>query len=94
MCKHFFVSIDVFSLFSRRRYIYLQTKIIKQSHRIDYGEKMNEDEDMKTIEIKKTTYDRIIGLKKIGESFDKVLNKLLDHYDENIEEEVNRDWVK
>ncbi|MFO8109749.1 MAG: hypothetical protein R6U17_04405 [Thermoplasmata archaeon] len=55
---------------------------------------MNEDEDMKTIEIKKTTYDRMIGLKKIGESFDKVLNKLLDHYDENIEEEVNRDWVR
>ena len=55
---------------------------------------MNEDEEMKTIEIKKATFDRINGLKKIGESFDKVLNKLLDHYDENIEQEVDRDWVR
>ncbi len=58
------------------------------------GDKMNEDEEMKTIEIKKATFDRINGLKKIGESFDKVLNKLLDHYDENIEQEVDRDWVR
>lgn len=58
------------------------------------GDKMSEDEEMKTIEIKKTTFDRINDLKKIGESYDKVLNKLLDHYDENIEQEVDRDWVR
>jgi len=55
---------------------------------------MSEDEEMKTIEIKKTTFDRINDLKKIGESYDKVLNKLLDHYDENIEQEVDRDWIR
>ncbi len=58
------------------------------------GDKMSEDEEMKTIEIKKTTFDRINDLKKIGESYDKVLNKLLDHYDENIEQEVDRDWIR
>ena len=55
---------------------------------------MSEDEETKTIDIKKTTYDRLNALKKIDESFDKVLNKLLDHYDENIEGEVDRDWVR
>ena len=58
------------------------------------GDKMSGDEEMKTIEIKKTTFDRINDLKKIGESYDKVLNKLLDHYDENIEQEVDRDWIR
>ena len=51
-------------------------------------------EETKTIEIRKTTWDRLTDLKKSGESYDKVLNKLLDHYDENIEEEVDRDWVR
>jgi len=58
------------------------------------GDNMSEDEEMKTVEIKKTTFDRLNDLKKIDESFDKVLNKLLDNYDEDIEGEVDRDWVR
>lgn len=55
---------------------------------------MSEDEEIKTIEIKKTTFDRLDDLKKVDESFDKVLNKLLDNYDDNKEGEVDRDWVR
>ncbi|MFW6196591.1 MAG: DUF7557 family protein [Thermoplasmatota archaeon] len=55
---------------------------------------MGEEEDVKTIEIRKSTWDRLNDLKKIDESIDKVLNKLLDHYDENVEGEVDRDWVR
>ncbi len=55
---------------------------------------MSEEEYTTTIEIKKSTWNRLNDLKKVDESFDKVLNKLLDHYDENIEGEVDRDWVR
>lgn len=71
-----------------------KAKLLSRVDILTIGDKMSEDEETKTIEIKKTTYDRLDDLKKIDESFDKVLNKLLDHYDENIEGEVDRDWVR
>lgn len=55
---------------------------------------MSEKEEAKTIEIKKATWDRLDKIRKSDEPFDKVLNKLLDHYDEDLEEEVGRDWVR
>lgn len=55
---------------------------------------MRDEEEMMTIEIKKTTWSRLDKLKKNGESFDEVVNKLLDHHDDDIEEEVDRDWVR
>jgi len=55
---------------------------------------MSEKEELKTLEIKKETWDRIEKIRKSDESFDKVLKKLLDCYDENLEQEVDRDWVR
>ncbi|MBS3781710.1 MAG: hypothetical protein KGY68_03785 [Candidatus Thermoplasmatota archaeon] len=55
---------------------------------------MSEKEEARTIEIKKATWDRLDKIRKSDESFDKVLNKLLDRYDEDLEEEVDRDWVR
>ncbi len=69
-------------------------KLLSRVIVLTIGDIMSEDEEMKTIEIKRATFDRMNDIKKIGESFDKVLNKLLDHYDENIEQEVDRDWVR
>ena len=63
-------------------------------YRIYGDDKMNEEEYTTTIEIKKETWSRLNDIKKIDESFDDVVNKLLDHYDEDIEQEVDRDWVR
>jgi len=55
---------------------------------------MGEEDNVKTIEISKSTWSRLNDIKKIDESFDDVVNKLLDHYDEDKEEELDRDWVR
>ncbi|MEF8874229.1 MAG: antitoxin VapB family protein [Candidatus Thermoplasmatota archaeon] len=52
------------------------------------------EEESTTIEIRKSTWTRLKQLKKVDESFDDLVNKLLDKYDEETEEEVNRDWMR
>ncbi len=55
---------------------------------------MTEEKYTTNIEIKKETWSRLNDIKKIDESFDDVVIKLLDHYDEDKEEELDRDWVR
>ncbi len=55
---------------------------------------MVENDEVKTIEIKKSTWKRLEELKKVDESSDDVVNKLLDQYEEEKEAEVERDWMR